>query len=152
MRLWSVHPRYFDRQALTACWREGLLAQSVLDKRSGGYAHHPQLQRFRAHAHPRAALGAFLHAVVDEADARGYRFDRSKVAGDATDRSNVPARIPVTSEQLAFEWRHLQAKLAVRSPSVLERVVAVAHPEPNPVFVEVPGAIESWERVRGVPT
>jgi len=26
MRLWSVHPRHLDRQGLTACWREALLA------------------------------------------------------------------------------------------------------------------------------
>ena len=29
MRLWSLHPRYLDRQGLTALWREGLLARAV---------------------------------------------------------------------------------------------------------------------------
>ncbi|WP_113719471.1 pyrimidine dimer DNA glycosylase/endonuclease V [Arthrobacter dokdonensis] len=41
MRLWSVHPRYFDRQALLACWREAckpelrspLVAQAGTDVR-----------------------------------------------------------------------------------------------------------------------
>jgi hypothetical protein len=32
MRLWSIHPKYLDRQGLLAVWREGLLAQSVLLK------------------------------------------------------------------------------------------------------------------------
>jgi len=30
MRLWSISPRYLDRQGLLAVWREGLLAQKVL--------------------------------------------------------------------------------------------------------------------------
>lgn len=30
MRLWSIHPKYLDRQGLLAVWREGLLAQKVL--------------------------------------------------------------------------------------------------------------------------
>jgi hypothetical protein len=32
MRLWSIHPRYLDRQGLVALWRESLLAQSCLLK------------------------------------------------------------------------------------------------------------------------
>lgn len=51
MRLWSVHPRYFDRQALTACWREALLAQALLIGATNGYRSHPQLERFRAPAY-----------------------------------------------------------------------------------------------------
>lgn len=30
MRIWSIHPKYLDRQGLLAVWREGLLAQKVL--------------------------------------------------------------------------------------------------------------------------
>jgi hypothetical protein len=30
MRLWSLHPSILDRMALVAVWREGLLAQKVL--------------------------------------------------------------------------------------------------------------------------
>ena len=47
MRLWSVHPLHLDRQGLTACWREALLAQAVLAGRTRGYRAHPQLERFR---------------------------------------------------------------------------------------------------------
>ena len=35
MRLWSLHPRYLDARGLTACWREGLLAQAVLQGIAG---------------------------------------------------------------------------------------------------------------------
>jgi len=40
MRLWSIHPKYLDRQGLLAVWRESLLAQSVLIK--GEYTECPE--------------------------------------------------------------------------------------------------------------
>jgi hypothetical protein len=120
MRIWSIHPRFLDGKGLVACWRETLLAQAVLAGRTRGYTRHPQLVRFRAQADPPGVIGAYLAAVADEADARGYRFRRD-------------------------EWRHLQAKLAGRSPEVIERWRDVA-PEPHPLFRVVPGPIESWER------
>src|SRR5690606_13029687 len=115
MRLWSVHPRYLDRQGLTACWREALLAQTVVGRASGGYSNHPQLQRFRATTDPLAAVGAYLRGLADEADARGYTFTKSKIL-----RLDEVALIPVTTGQLDHEWRHLRAKLAVRSPDRFE--------------------------------
>ena len=60
MRIWSVHPRYLDRQGLLACWRESLLAQAVLADATKGYQHHPQLERFREQPDPLVAIGAYL--------------------------------------------------------------------------------------------
>ncbi len=40
MRIWSLHPKYLDRQGLLACWRETLLAQKVMIYYYGG-AHEP---------------------------------------------------------------------------------------------------------------
>src|SRR5690554_6201190 len=106
MRLWSVHPRYFDRQALIACWREALLAQAVVADPQRGYSRHPQLQRFQELEDSQRAIGDYLSAIVDEADVRGYRFDRTKIrAMGAADR------LTVTDGQLAYEWRHLAQKL-----------------------------------------
>jgi hypothetical protein len=67
VRLWSLHPRYLDRQGLVALWREALLARAVLCGRTKGYRHHPQLERFRAHASPRLAICAYLGAIEAEA-------------------------------------------------------------------------------------
>ena len=141
MRLWSLHPRYLDRQGLTACWREGLLAQAVIDRAAGAYSRHPQLQRFRGCSDPLAALGEYLRGVVDEADARGYRFDRDKIR-----RSGPVSAIPVTDGQVAHEWRRLSAKLQARSPQWYERFADVTVAEVHPIFTVVPGAVESWER------
>lgn len=152
MRLWSVHPRYLDRQGLTACWREGLLAQAVLAERTRGYRNHSQLVRFRAHAEPLAAVGAYLGAVAADAARRGYRFDTTKILrpracpGDAGPTDAVAA-LTVTEGQLAYEWTHLTAKLARRSPDVAAAVAHVTVPQPHPLFTLVPGPVEPWERV-----
>lgn len=142
MRLWSLHPRLLDRQGLTACWREGLLAQAVLLGRTRGYKAHPQLERFRATADPAAAIGAYLSGVREEARRRGYRFDAARIA-------RVPEQdvdqIAVTSGQLALEWKHLLAKLAVRAPDLHAGLLG-QDPEPHPLFFVVPGDIAPWER------
>lgn len=147
MRLWSVHPRYLDRQGLTACWREALLAQAVLAGRTTGYRNHPQLERFRASSDPVRAVGSYLAAVADEAAVRGYRFDRTRIDRSPDAAAAPVAAIPVTDGQLAHEWGHLRAKLAARSPSVGARWAEVAVPVPHPSFVVVPGPVASWERV-----
>ncbi|MGA2052723.1 MAG: pyrimidine dimer DNA glycosylase/endonuclease V [Opitutales bacterium] len=142
MRLWSLHPKYLDSQGLVALWREGLLAQAVLRGETKGYRHHPQLERFREQAKPRAAIAAYLAEVEAEAVRRGYQFDRRKVG-----RGRTKARIAVTRGQLKFEWSHLRRKLAARSPEVFKKWNSERGlPEAHPVFRVVAGAVESWER------
>lgn len=146
MRLWSLHPSWLDRQGLTACWREGLLAQAVLAGRTQGYTQHPQLARFRQQPEPVVAVAAYLHAVADEARARGYRFDPTRVDVPDSPRTRTTPRIPVTDGQLDLEWRHLLRKLAVRSPDRYVAAVRAGAPTPHPLFVVVPGDVEAWER------
>ncbi|APX31706.1 pyrimidine dimer DNA glycosylase [Brachybacterium sp. P6-10-X1] len=148
MRLWSLHPRHLDRQGLTGCWRESLLAQAVLAGRTRGYRSHPQLERFRAQGDPLATVGAYLDVLAEEATARGYRFDRTRIDAAPADGAE-PARIPVTGGQLALEWGHLLTKLEHRSPDRWQREHLVAGPEPHPLFTVVPGDIEPWEREPG---
>ena len=140
MRLWSVHPRQLDRAALVACWREGLLAQKVLAGETRGYRNHPQLDRFKQFADPVAAVATYLHGVADEADARGYRFDRTRLRADA----DPTLRCPVTDGQLAYEWAHLRAKVGGRDPDALPRLGA--GPDAHPLFEVVPGPVAAWER------
>ena len=80
MRIWSLHPSLLDQKGLVACWRETLLAQKVLRGLTDGYRNHPQLERFRAHPQPIAAIGAYLSGIADEADSRGHRFNRGLIA------------------------------------------------------------------------
>lgn len=141
MRLWSLHPAQLDRQGLTAAWREALLAQKVLAGGTRGYVHHPQLVRFRAAAQPLAAMASFLDGIADAATERGYRFDRSRIL----DGPRSHDLIPVTAGQVSYEWKHLLAKLSVRSPDRWEQI-STAEPMTHPLFSVVAGEIESWER------
>ena len=140
MRLWTLHPRYLDRQGLLALWREGLLARAVLRGETRGYRSHPQLERFREHATPEQAIDAYLFAVQEEATARGYVFDRSKLGP-----VQIVHSITASDGQLGFEWQHLMRKLAVRNPTLLERW-RDAQPQCHPLFVLGPGPVASWER------
>ena len=142
MRIWSLHPCLLDRRALVACWRETLLAQKVLQGLTRGYTNHPQLIRFRAHPQPLEAVAAYLSGLADEADARGYSFNRALIgageddAGEnsagkngtsnngtgknCADKAEDPyasvARIPVPLGQLEYELAFLQHKVAGRDP------------------------------------
>jgi hypothetical protein len=138
MRLWSLHPGYLDSQGLVALWREALLAKAVLRGETRGYLQHPQLERFKAHSHPRLAINAYLAAIHGEAAKRGYAFDRSKLGP-----VRMVQAIPVSSGQLAFEWQHLQRKLAKRSPAVLAQWSDVASPLCHPLFRRRGGPVAS---------
>lgn len=141
MRLWSLHPEYLDRAGLVALWREGLLAQAVLRGETRGYRHHPQLERFREQRDPVRAIAAYLHRVADEADARGYSFDRAKLP-----RIRGQVRIDVTRGQLLFEWQHLRTKLRIRDPIRYRELRRVADPAAHPSFTLVDGPVAGWER------
>ena len=142
MRLWSLHPKYLDRQGLLALWREALLAQAVLRGKTKGYRHHPQLLRFRESRDPAAAIGAYLRNVHAEAASRGYHFDRGKIL-----RIGTSGKIHVTRGQLAYEFSHLLKKLRKRDPVRHRSIRQTSRVVPNPVFVVVPGDIAVWENV-----
>ena len=141
MRLWSLHPRYLDAAGLVAVWREGLLARAVLRGATRGYTRHPQLARFRACRRPVTALDTYLAAVCDEAERRGYRFDRGKLGRGRTRR-----RLAVTRAQVGFEWTHLRGKLRRRAAAHWRLVCAGRRPACHPLFRVVPGPVAVWER------
>ena len=141
MRLWTLHPKYLDPQGLVALWRESLLARAVLRGETKGYRHHPQLHRFQAHAWPKSAINAYLAAVLSEAEARGYSFNRKKV-GPVRGR----VRISSTAGQVGYEWQHLMRKLRARNPILYRKWRRAGTPEPHPIFKVVSGPVEDWER------
>lgn len=146
MRLWSLDPALLDRRALVAGWRETLLAQKVLRGETKGYTHHPQLERFRDRPDPLQAVADYLHAIADEADRRGYSFDRGRIS---LDRSHHPDTINVTTGQLDYELAFLRQKVEGRDPTWGRgRLDAVNTPAPHPLFTVVEGPIEPWERVK----
>jgi len=141
MRLWSLHPALLDQAGLVALWREALLAQAVLAGKTRGYRHHPQLQRFQRLRNPAAAISTYLWAVHEEAAARGYRFDSSKIA-----RKRANIRIPVTRGQMRFETGHLMSKLRRRAPERLRYLLTQRRIRAHPMFRVRRGEVEDWER------
>jgi hypothetical protein len=146
LRLWTLHPQYLDAGGLVALWREALLARAVLRGETTGYRHHPQLERFRSCAAPRAAINAYLAQVYREACARRYCFNRAKLGRIASD-----LQLRATDGQLRYEWSWLLSKLQRRSPLVYRRHRAVRMPEAHPLFEIVRGPVEAWERVQELP-
>ena len=175
MRIWSLHPSLLDRRALVACWRETLLAQKVLRGLTRGYTNHPQLIRFRAHPQPLEAVAAYLSGLADEADARGYSFNRALIGAgkDSTNKNSAGkngagkncadkagnpyasvAHIPGPLGQLEYELAFLRHKVAGRDPEwehrLSERLAARGELAAcaHPLFEVVPGAIEPWEKTK----
>ncbi|MDY6051235.1 MAG: pyrimidine dimer DNA glycosylase/endonuclease V [Rothia sp. (in: high G+C Gram-positive bacteria)] len=147
MRIWSVHPCLLDAKGLVACWRETLLAQKVLQGLTKGYTNHPQLDRFKASSNPLAYICTYLHGLADEADRRGYNFNRSLLLLPPQERLDP---LPVTSDQLDYELDFLAEKVKARSPQWYDQHFAKPPLKvPHPLFTVVPGPVESWEKVKG---
>ncbi len=140
MRLWTVHPRYLDAKGIVAAWREALLAQKVLAGRTRGYTQHPQLIRFKNSNKPSETIAAFLAGLADEADVRGYRFDKSKIPSP-----RFKGTLEETRGQLLYEWEHLKNKLQIRAPDLFQKLRGLKTPEPHPLFRIVSGGVRDWE-------
>ena len=141
MRLWSLHPKYLDRQGLLAVWREALLAQKVLQGRTTGYRNHPQLARFKQQRDPLAAIACYLGAIHREASARGYAFEATKIA-----KGKTPRRVKCTEGQLEYELNHLRDKLRRRDRRRYLELPDVEIAQPHPLFLRVRGGVEPWEK------
>jgi hypothetical protein len=140
MRLWSIHPKYLDTKGLVGLWREALLAKHVLENKTKGYKNHPQLIRFKNCSDAVHAINYYLSIVHEEAEKRGYRFDKEKI-----DRDFVPLQINVTKGQVEYEANHLKRKLQQRDPIKFKQLLSVKSFILHPLFKEIPGAIEDWE-------
>ena len=144
MRIWSIHPCYLDTKGLVALWREGLLAQKVLQGDTVGYTNHPQLTRFKEMENPVGAVADYLGYVADEADNRRYNFDKSKIV-----KTICKGKIPVRLGQVEYEFAHLLGKLKQRSPDLYIRLSKIMEIEVHPKFEKISGDVENWEVIKG---
>jgi len=142
MRLWSIHPEYLDSIGLVALWREALLAKKVLQGKTKGYRHHPQLIRFRSQKSPVNAVNFYLRTVWNEANRRGYSFDKRKLG-----RRGSVKTIPIASGQLTCELDHLRRKLKKRRFDQYRRIAGLKFPKPHPSFSTRSGGVEPWEKL-----
>ena len=140
MRIWSLHPQYLDAKGLVALWREALLAKKVLEGKTRGYKHHPQLDRFRQEQDPVGCVDQYLTTVYEQAVKRGYHFDRNKI-----NYGFVPITMSVTRGQIKYETGHLLNKLKVRDKEKYSLLKANKDIQSHPLFRIVEGKIERWE-------
>lgn len=75
-----------------------------------GYKNHPKLIRFKNTKNPLGAIAEYLRCVVDEADKRGYKFDRTKICD-----KKLKEQIHVSSGQIEYEFTHLSRRLKQRT-------------------------------------
>jgi hypothetical protein len=142
MRLWSIHPSFLDAKGLVALWREGLLAQNVLLGVTKGYKNHPQLTRFKNSNNTIGTIAGYLRHVADEADRRGYNFNRDKILN-----KRLNSKIIVTSGQVEYEFKHLLGKLKTRDPELYNQLKMINRIKVHPIFKKVSGSVEDWEIV-----
>jgi hypothetical protein len=142
VRLWSIHPKYLDAKGLVALWRESLLAKHVLEGKTKGYKNHPQLNRFKDAESPVDAINFYLAAVYEEACARKYTFEKTKINLDCAE-----CKLIVTSGQVAFESKHLLKKLKERDPDKWKDLRKHRQLDPHPMFIIIEGGMAEWEVV-----
>jgi hypothetical protein len=140
MRLWSLHPKYLDAKGLVALWREALLAKHVLEGKTKGYKNHPQLNRFKESARPTDSINQYLATICEEAEQRGYLFDKRKIDSDFK-----PVSLHVKKGQVKFELAHLLRKLKTRDPKRYRVMKMKKRFEVHPIFTRINGGIEEWE-------
>jgi pyrimidine dimer DNA glycosylase len=142
MRLWSLHPKYLDSKGLVALWREALLAKHVLEGKTKGYKHHPQLDRFKNAENAIQLINQYLACVYEEAIARGYNFNREKINWQFD-----IVKISVTRGQIKYETEHLLSKLRKRDKIKFKTFHKLQRFKPHPLFKIVNGEVEDWEVV-----
>lgn len=135
MRLWSVHPRYLDSIGLVSLWREALLAKKVLQGKTKGYIHHPQLIRFQKQSSPVASINSYLRPAWIEAEARGYSFNKKLIG-----KNQKVSLIPISTGQLEFEFEHLLQKIKARNKNHYEKIIQTKNPIQHPLFTVLNGS------------
>jgi len=133
VRLWTIHPRYLDDEALREAWRDGLNLRRALKIGSKAAEPCPDAAPWIAESRqPVRALDLYLHAIHGEARRRGRSFDASKLGPVDT-----KTKIPIPSSWVSADWRDLRAIVAKRSPGFFPRIESVQRPHCHPAFRRV---------------
>jgi hypothetical protein len=91
-------------------------------------------------------MGRFLLEIAEEAERRGYAFDRTKIHGLGSERGH---RIGAARGQIEYEFELLKWKLERRDAKTLERIRGVAEIPISGIFERTEGGIASWEKASG---
>jgi hypothetical protein len=95
-------------------------------EKTKGWKNHPQINRFKAHRDPVAAISFYLQEVHREATKRGYNYNYSKILNSVEEIE----LLDLTSGQLRYELTLLSERLE--------------HGDPR-ACATVEGDVEPWE-------
>jgi hypothetical protein len=143
MRIWTIHPGYLDAKGLTAAWREGLLAQKILEGKTTGYVNHPQLARFKVAENGNRLISKYLVDLLEESMNRNYNFDESKIGHFGLGKNET---IKVSRKQIEYEFELLKWKLEKRDKWKYNSIKDIDFPRVNSIFEIIDGDIENWEK------
>jgi len=141
MRLWSIHPQYFDPKGFILLWQEALLAKRVLEDEIPGYRFHPQLMRFRSTKNPLDSINTYLKFIYEEAQNRGFKLNGKNLSDNYTE-----FKISVTKAQINFEFNYLLKKLKTRDRIFYEDIRMEKYIMVHPFFELVDDRIKGWVR------
>lgn len=117
MSLWTVHPKYLDKQGLISLWREGLLAQKVLNGELDVKLSNPIWRQFRQAENPLKAIGSSPSLWRRKGARGGYKFSHEKIIYPNFEDYEIPVR----PQDLIFEMKHLRGRLKLRDRGKVER-------------------------------
>jgi hypothetical protein len=127
---------------LGAQWREGLLAQKVVQGNTKGWRNHPQLNRFKEHCDSLEAAGYYLLHIHLESRQRGYNYNFTKILKPV----ESVEKINLNRGQLIYEYDILQERLSKRSPEKYLENLRITEITPHPLFKPIDGPPELWEK------
>ncbi|NIO44133.1 MAG: hypothetical protein GTN36_01065 [Candidatus Aenigmarchaeota archaeon] len=130
MRVWIIHSKYLDCKGLVALWRETLLARKVLKGKTKGWKNHPQLNKFKTHKDPVAAVNTYLLYVWKESEKRCYKFNKRKIEKNFTKK-----KIKISKKDIISDFEDLKNKLKKRNPEKYKEIAKIKKVEANPIFI-----------------
>lgn len=133
MNLWSIHPKYLDKQGLIVLWREALQAQKELAEEADLKTANPLLQEFQKNSNPVKAIGSYLSMIASEGARQGYKLNHEKILCPNFDSEFIKAK----EEQVIFEMDFLKEKLKMRDVQKYKELKKAKIVEMNPVFDNV---------------
>lgn len=130
MSLWSLHPKYFDKQGLMSLWREGLAVQKMLAEDASLQKPVPMFEEFKKSSNPIKAIGSYLSMVASEGARQGYKLNHERILCPNFDAEFIE----IKPEQIIFEMDFLKSKLKQRDVKKYYETAQASSIDVNPVF------------------
>lgn len=129
MKLWSIHPKYLDKDTLFSCWEEALKVKTIIENRSR--ESNLQVSKFKQCDNPLAQINTYLYYLLQEALKRGYKLDSSKISFGLTIFSK---KIVIPRIQADFEFNILLKTMKSKNQKQNRRFKSLKNIEPHPLF------------------